>query len=825
MQAAQDALARAVAEFEGPQQSRSIVAFDEVIARLEAVGPRALPPRGRDILVQAYEYRGRAYFGIGLSEKASENFRQLVQLKPDHTLSKERVSPKVVELFNSVKRALVGYLAVSSKPAGAQVTLVGAGGTRTDLGLTDFFPLEVLAGEYTVEIARPGYQTETRPVSITARDTQPLDVPLVRVLASVFFVTEPAGVEIWIDGELKATTSGSLAPELHEEARARGIDPARASARTEVANLSLASHALELRRKCYETVRRTLDTTQPQDYFADPVKMEDSLASLRLTSDPPGARILLNGEARGVTPAQIDGICSGKVRVEVKHAAGKFIKDLVLGKDEAISLDCPIRPTLAFLGVEAASAPGQQHVADAEEKIQQNLSRLTSLNFIAAPREAVDRLLEQDKLTRKALLPGSGTDRDLVRKATARLASALEVQGFLVAVLPEERLQRTARLHLLAAGNTTAEAMDVTFGEGASYTGVLQRLDARFASERPWSGLVTVDTLLHDGVPVLRIVPGSPAAQAGFQPGDVVLGVDGQPVKRTADLIAAVSREEAGGQGGPAGARGRRRLLAARGRPRAGHERARGASLRPAARLQQDDDGPARGGRGIPRHRAGGLRLAQSRPLRHALLRLRRRPRLPAKGEGGAAGPSRPLPGHGPLLPRPRPREAGLPPAGGRGLPRGGGGEGRDTHRQRRAGGRRPRRPAGRPVSVAASLVWERPDGREVVFPLDGEALEVGRDEDVAIRVDEPLVSRRHARLEKRGEAWVVVDLGSTNFTRVNGERVLHERELAHGDELGFGRARCRFSRRGKHPGGFGSRLPILCFYAGSGPASGRARW
>ena len=98
-------------------------------------------------------------------------------------------------------------------------------------------------------------------------------------------------------------------------------------------------------------------------------------------------------------------------------------------------------------------------------------------------------------------------------------------------------------------------------------------------------------------------------------------------------------------------------------------------------------------------------------------------------------------------------------------------------------------------MSPAARLVWERRDGRQVEFPLDGEALEVGRDEDVAIRVDEPLVSRRHARLERRGEAWVVVDLGSTNFTRVNGERVLRERELAHGDELRLGRAVCRFVR------------------------------
>ena len=96
-------------------------------------------------------------------------------------------------------------------------------------------------------------------------------------------------------------------------------------------------------------------------------------------------------------------------------------------------------------------------------------------------------------------------------------------------------------------------------------------------------------------------------------------------------------------------------------------------------------------------------------------------------------------------------------------------------------------------MSPAARLVWHRADGRDVEFPLDGEALEVGRDEDVAIRLDEPLVSRRHARIEKRGEVWVVVDLGSTNFTRVNGERLRRERELAHGDELHFGRAKCVF--------------------------------
>ena len=49
-----------------------------------------------------------------------------------------------------------------------------------------------------------------------------------------------------------------------------------------------------------------------------------------------------------------------------------------------------------------------------------------------------------------------------------------------------------------------------------------------------------------------------------------------------------------------------------------------------------------------------------------------------------------------------------------------------------------------------------------------------------------------HARLERRGEDYFVIDLGSTNHTRVNGEPV-RERVLAHGDEVRFARARCRF--------------------------------
>jgi len=68
----------------------------------------------------------------------------------------------------------------------------------------------------------------------------------------------------------------------------------------------------------------------------------------------------------------------------------------------------------------------------------------------------------------------------------------------------------------------------------------------------------------------------------------------------------------------------------------------------------------------------------------------------------------------------------------------------------------------------------------------------VGRDDAADIFVDEPLVSRHHARIERRGTGYFVLDLGSTNRTRVNGAAI-GERELVDGDQVKFARARCRF--------------------------------
>ena len=91
-----------------------------------------------------------------------------------------------------------------------------------------------------------------------------------------------------------------------------------------------------------------------------------------------------------------------------------------------------------------------------------------------------------------------------------------------------------------------------------------------------------------------------------------------------------------------------------------------------------------------------------------------------------------------------------------------------------------------------ARLIWKKTDSPsdDVAFDLGDTTLVVGRDPACGVFINAPLLSREHARIDCRDGAHFVVDLDSTNFTRVNGERVA-EKALEAGDQIHFSRAVC----------------------------------
>jgi hypothetical protein len=77
-------------------------------------------------------------------------------------------------------------------------------------------------------------------------------------------------------------------------------------------------------------------------------------------------------------------------------------------------------------------------------------------------------------------------------------------------------------------------------------------------------------------------------------------------------------------------------------------------------------------------------------------------------------------------------------------------------------------------------------EGREVV---------IGRSPDCDLPLSVPEASRRHAAVRSGAAGFVVRDLGSTNGTFVNGERVAGERALRPGDRIEIGSVSLTFCR------------------------------
>jgi len=81
-------------------------------------------------------------------------------------------------------------------------------------------------------------------------------------------------------------------------------------------------------------------------------------------------------------------------------------------------------------------------------------------------------------------------------------------------------------------------------------------------------------------------------------------------------------------------------------------------------------------------------------------------------------------------------------------------------------------------------------------YDLRGPDLSLGRDGTNRIQVNDSEVSRRHADLRKDDEGYLLVDLGSSNGSYVNGEKIAEHR-LKNGDRVQLGRTLLLFTDAG----------------------------
>ncbi|HWQ65488.1 MAG TPA: PEGA domain-containing protein [Methanospirillum sp.] len=198
-------------------------------------------------------------------------------------------------LGNMSTRSGSGSLSISSEPGGGAVYVDGV-----YAGITNLVVGNIAPGRHEVRITRPGFDDYREWVSLQNKESGSLKVTLVpNTLASggsVVITTEPPGAAVYLDETFMGTT---------ETGRPLSMT-----------NVSSGTHQIYVSLKNYEDYAAQVivgpGAMTPVSIRMNPSPMPQACGLLILNSDPSGADIVIDGQLKGVTPAAIESVCSGK---------------------------------------------------------------------------------------------------------------------------------------------------------------------------------------------------------------------------------------------------------------------------------------------------------------------------------------------------------------------------------------------------------------------------------------------------------------------------------------------------------------------------------
>lgn len=256
----------------------------------------------------------------------------------------------------------VGALRVTSDPDGATVLLDGK-----EIGKTPLVYPNVPPGKHTLSVRLAGYVTVEREVQVERAQASEAQFSLERQTRAVRVVSDPAGAEVTWDGQPlgKAPAVVTKAPvgthtvrlslpgydEVEQEVR---IDPGdkpaevtiamarlvgrlkitsepagaqisvagkpRGTAPVELGELPPGDYEISATLAGYREAKQTV-TVKARDTTTVQVVLARQVGAIEIKTVPPGAKIVLDGQERGISPAQLENIPVGEhtLRLEVAN--------------------------------------------------------------------------------------------------------------------------------------------------------------------------------------------------------------------------------------------------------------------------------------------------------------------------------------------------------------------------------------------------------------------------------------------------------------------------------------------------------------------------
>ncbi|HXE80698.1 MAG TPA: PEGA domain-containing protein [Vicinamibacterales bacterium] len=541
----EELLAEATRLFDELDYERAVPVLDSAIAALQARVNEN--DSARASFVRALELRGRARFGLNDLEGASSDFRLLLEIEPGFTFDPQ-VSPRVVALLDSVRKTTVGTLQLSVSPSDAIVQVEGRRFPASGA------PIPVRAGDLELTITRVGYQPVSQRITIKPSATTEISVSLERVSPAVFIVTSPPGVEVAIGGSSHGRTeAGPLPPDYESIPGRLGVPPEQVSRPLVITDVTPGVHKVTFSRECYVTQERTVAIEGLADYRIEPVQLAPAVGTLTIESIPAGARVFVDGEARGEAPVTLTDVCAGSRRVELRSPQGRAAREVTLEPGQTVAVKEEVKPTFALLPSAEAPSPG---LPDNRTRVERALASSRQVGLYIPTDAELEKAMEGQPLPADWLaFDASGQPVGAAasfspaarRELSERIARALDVQGVGAVSQPTAGSSELV-VSLLAAGGGHPDVVPLIPERVDSVTDALERFDYLPPLFRREIGAVAVEVLDTTGLVVASVGKDGPAARAGLAVGETIVTVDGQPVATAADFERLLESRAAGDQ-------------------------------------------------------------------------------------------------------------------------------------------------------------------------------------------------------------------------------------------------------------------------------------
>lgn len=487
-----------------------------------------LEPRSSEeigVLAGALEFRGRAFFNLGQTDRTDQDFARLIRLDVRYRLDRERISPKVIARWDAVRAGIVGILTVHVEPIGAELFVDDQ---VAELG--PHLEKDLLAGSHRIRISKEGFAPFETNVEVIADEVVRVTAALERNARDVRFFTIPSGVEVVVDGISLGVTSGM------------GIDRARISAPFLVPNLSPGPHKIHFAKDCFaaSTARIEVVLDREGDAVQDfrPVVLEPSQADLAIRTTA-GGSIRMDGKEMGEAPRQMTQLCAGPRWIEVRLENGLrwFDRiDLQAGTSREVNADP--RLTLVYLGIYSRQRDGTVEVA-AKGGLAADLRETGGFNLIL-PSEASSYRSEQTAafIQSRVAETLSRADPEIWNRAgpigapvLKRAREELGADLLLLGTRSSGGAGEEMNLFLYETGLPAPDRITLTGkGEGKQIKAFLTQLAGTRDLFTTWFGATTAGVSTQEGLVVLRVTEGGPAAAAGIRPGDEISAVDDRPI-------------------------------------------------------------------------------------------------------------------------------------------------------------------------------------------------------------------------------------------------------------------------------------------------------